>query len=189
MNQEREKMELQIAGTNVELTPEIQSYVERKLGKLDRHSPGIIEGKVEISEEMTKSPGERYLIRVTLSSGAGGAIFHGEGRGEDLFRAVDRVNAVLKRQLERHKGKLYEKGRGNSLARGKFSGAKVNNESHRKIVKTKRFVLEPMLLDDAIERMEELGHNFFLFLDANVDELKLLYRRNDGNYGLIEPAF
>ena len=181
-------MELQIAGTNVELTPEVQSYIERKLGKLDRHSPGIIEGRVEISEEMTKSPEERYLIRVTLSSGAGGAVFHGEDRGEDLFRAIDKVNAVLKRQIEKHKGKLYEKGRGNSLVRGKFSVAKANDKLHRKIVKTKRFVLEPMLLDDAIEQMEELGHNFFLFLDANTDEMKLLYRRNDGNYGMIEPA-
>ena len=181
-------MELQIAGTNVELTPEVQSYIERKLGKLDRHSPGIIEGRVEISEEMTKSPEERYLIRVTLSSGAGGAVFHGEDRGEDLFRALDKVSAVLKRQIEKHKGKLYEKGRGNSLARGKYSGAKANDKSHRKIVKTKRFVLEPMLLDDDIEQMEELGHNFFLFLDDNTDEMKLLYRRNDGNYGMIEPA-
>ena len=164
-------MELQIAGTNVELTPEVQSYIERKLGKLDRHSPGIIEGRVEISEEMTKSPEERYLIRVTLSAGAGGAVFHGEDRGEDLFRAIDKVNAVLKRQIEKHKGKLYEKGRGNSLARGKFSGVKANDKSRRKIVKTKRFVLEPMLLDDAIEQMEDLRHNFFLFLDANTDEM------------------
>lgn len=181
-------MELQIAGTNVELTPEIQSYIERKLGKLDRHSPGIIEGKVEISEEGTKSPGERYLVRVTLSGGAGSAVFHGEDRGEDLFRAVDKVNTVLKRQLERHKGKLYERGRRNSPARGKFAGVEAIDESYRKIVKTKRFVLEPMLLDDAIERMEELGHNFFLFLDASAGEMKLLYRRNDGNYGLIEPT-
>ena len=181
-------MELQIAGTNLELTAEIQSYTERKLGKLDRHSPGIIEARVEISEEKTKSPGERYLIRVTLSGGVGGAIFHGEGRGEDLFRAVDKVNTVMKRQLDRHKGKLYEKGRGNSLARGRFAGAIAENNSSRKIVKTKRFVLEPMSLDEAIEGMEELGHNFFLYLDADADEIKLLYRRNNGNYGLIEPT-
>lgn len=181
-------MELQVAGTNVELTPEVQSYAERKLGKLDRHSPGIIEGRVEISEEGTKSPGERYLVRVTLSGGAGGAVFHGEDRGEDLFRAVDKVSAVLKRQLERHKGKLYERGRRSLLARGKFADAATNSEPYRKLVKTKRFVLEPMVLDDAIERMEELGHNFFLFLDADDGGVKLLYRRNDGNYGLIEPV-
>ena len=67
-----------------------------------------------------------------------------------------------------------------------FPGVEVPG-SNRKIVKTKRFVLEPMLLDDAIERMEELEHSFFLFLDADAGEMKLLYRRNDGNFGLIEP--
>ena len=181
-------MELQIAGTNLELTPEIQSYVERKLGKLDRHLPGIVEARVEISEEKTKSPEERYLIRVTLTGGIGGTVFHGEDRGEDLFKAVDKINAVMKRQLERYKGKLYEKGRGNSLARGKFTGLADNGNSHRKVVKTKRFVLEPMSVDDAIEGMEELGHSFYLFLDADADEIKLIYRRNNGDYGLIEPA-
>jgi putative sigma-54 modulation protein len=180
-------MELQIAGTNIEVASNVQSYIERKLGKLDRRSPGILEGKVEISEEGTKSPGERYLIRVTLTSGAGGAVFHGEERGEDLFKAVDKVNTVMKRQLERHKGKLYEKGRGSPLARGKYNGTAEPGQSERSIVKRKSFLLEPMLLNEAIDRMEELGHDFFLYLDANTAEIKLLYRRDDGNYGLIEP--
>jgi putative sigma-54 modulation protein len=180
-------MELQIAGTNIEVASNVQSYIERKLGKLDRHAPGILEGKVEISEEGTKSPGERYLIRVTLTSGAGGAVFHGEERAEDLLKAVDKVNTVMKRQLERHKGKLYEKGRGSSLARGKYNGTVEPGRSERSIVKRKSFLLEPMLLNEAIDRMEELGHSFFLYLDADSDEIKLIYHRNDGNYGLIEP--
>jgi putative sigma-54 modulation protein len=180
-------MELQITGTNIEVASNVQSYVERKLGKLDRHSPGILEGKVEISEEGTKSPGERYLVRVTLTSGAGGAVFHGEERGEDLLKAVDKVNAVMKRQLERHKGKLYEKGRGNPLARGKFDSTAEPGKSGRSIAKRKTFLLEPMELNDAIERMEELGYSFFLYLDVDTEEIKLVYRRNDGDYGLIEP--
>ena len=179
-------MELQIAGTNIEIASNVQKYIERKLGKLDRHSPGILEGKVEIAEEGTKSPDERYLIRVTLTSGAGGTVFHGEERGEDLFKAVDKINTVMKRQLERHKGKLYEKGRGSSMARGKYDGTAEPGQSGRSIVKRKSFVLEPMLLNDAIDRMEELGHSFFLYLDADSDEIKLIYHRNDGDYGLIE---
>ena len=87
-------MELQIAGTNVELTQDVQSYIERKLGKLDRFSPGLNEARVEISEEGTKSPDERYLVRVTLTSGASGAVFHGEERGEDLLKAVDKISGV-----------------------------------------------------------------------------------------------
>ncbi len=176
-------MELQIAGTNMELTPAVQSYIERKLGKLSRHLPGIIETKVEVSEEKTKSPQQQYLVRVTINSGVGGAVFHGEERGEDIFKAVDKVAAIMTRQLERHKGKLYDKGRGNSLARGEFSEA---GEPARKIVKKKRFTMESMSVDEAIEQMEHLGHSFFLFFDADAQEIKLLYRRNDGNYGLIE---
>ena len=88
-------MELQIAGTNMELTPAVQRYVERKLGKLNRHLPAIIESKVEISEEKTKSPQQHYLVRVTVTGGIGGAVFHGEERGKDLFQAVDRVAAIM----------------------------------------------------------------------------------------------
>ncbi len=180
-------MELQIAGTNMELTPAVRRYIERKLGKLNKHLPGIIESRVEISEEKTKSPQQHYLVRVTVNSGAGGAVFHGEERGEDLFKAIDRVAAVMTRQLERHKGKLYEKGRGNSLARGSFDGVAMSTEPSGKVVKTKRFVLESMSPAEAIEQMELLGHSFFLFLDADAGEIKLLYQRRDGNYGLIEP--
>lgn len=173
-------MELQITGTNIELTPVVHRYIERKLGKLNRHLPTIIESKIEISEEKTKSPQQHYLVRVTVNSGVGGTAFHGEERGEDLFKSIDKVAAIMIRQLERHKGKLYDKGRGNSLARGEF------NEPARKIVKNKHFVLESMPVEEAIEQMENLGHNFFLFLDAEAGEIKLLYRRKDGNYGLIE---
>lgn len=180
-------MELHIAGTNMEVTTETQNYIERKLGKLNRHKPDIIDIKVEISEEGTKSPLARYLVRVTVQSTSGGALLHGEERAETVFQAVDKVVDVLSRQLERRKGKLYDKGRGNPMARGKFVAETA--PADRKVVKRKRFAIEPMLLKDAIEQMESLGHNFFLFLDSESDETRLLYRRNDGNYGLIEPDF
>lgn len=177
-------MELQITGTNTVITPAVRQYVERKLGKLKRHLPKIIEAKVEISEERTKSPHQRYLVRVTVNGS--GAAFHGEERGEDLFKAIDKVAVVMTRQVEHHKGKLYDKGRGVSLARGEFieeSGA----EAARKLVKIKRFTVKPMATDEAIEQMEMLGHDFFLFFHTEAEEFRLLYRRNDGDYGLIEP--
>jgi putative sigma-54 modulation protein len=181
-------MELQIAGTNTEITPATQRYVERKLNKLNKHLPGIIDVKVEISEENTKSPQQHYLVRAMINSGVGGAVFHGEERAEDLFKAIDKVVAIMTRQLERRKGKLYDKGRGNPLARGKFSQPETADAGKR-IVKTKRFVIEPMSAEEAIEQMERLGHSFFLFLDADANEVHVLYRRNDGNYGIIEPEF
>lgn len=177
-------MELKITGTNMELTDTVQRFVERKLEKLDKHFPGIIDARVEISEEKTKSPQQHFVVRVTVNSGIGGTTFHGEDRGEDLYKAVDKVTTIITRQLERQKGKLYDKGRGSPLARGKFSQPEQGKE--RRVIRTKRFVIEPMVLDDAIDNMERLGHNFFLFLDTDVEELRLLYRRNDGNYGIIE---
>ncbi len=181
-------MELQIAGTNTEITPAAQRYIERKVVKLNKHLPGIIDIKVEISDEKTKSPLQRYLVGITVNSGVAGTVFHGEERGEDLFKAVDRVVAVMKRQLERHKGKLYDRGRSSAMARGKYPRAE-QPVAEKKVVKTKHFIVEPMVLDEAIESMERLGHDFFLFIDADSQEVRLLYRRSDGNYGVIEPEF
>lgn len=178
-------MKLQVTGTNTEITPALKSYVQRKLGKLERHLPNVIEAKVEISEEQTKSPQEHYLVRATVAGSSG--VFHGESRGEDLFRAIDKVAAVMTRQLEHHKGKLYDKGRGSSLARGELNEEIETAEPARKVVKTKRFTIKPMSVVEAIEQMEALGHDFFLYFDADADEIKLLYRRRDGDYAIIEP--
>ena len=181
-------MELQITGTNMEIAPAIHRYIEDKLNKLNKHLPDIIDIKVEVSEENTKSPQQHYLVRATVNSGVGRAVFHGEDRAEDLFKAIDRVAVILTRQMEKHKGKLYNRGRGNPLVRGKFQQPEAT-KTVRQVVKTKRFIVEPMLQEEAIAQMERLGHSFFLFFDAEASEVRLLYRRNDGNYGVIEPEF
>ena len=181
-------MELQITGTNMEIAPIIHRYIEDKLNKLNKHLPDIIDIKVEVSEENTKSPQQHYLVRATVNSGVGRAVFHGEDRAEDLFKAIDRVAVILTRQMEKHKGKLYNRGRGNPLARGKFKEPE-EVKTVRQVVKTKRFIVEPMSQEEAIAQMERLGHSFFLFFDADASEVRLLYRRNDGNYGIIEPEF
>ncbi len=180
-------MELQITGTNTEIAPKAYDYIKSKLSKLNRHLPDIIDIKTEISAEQTKSPQQRYLVRATVTSGAGRRAFHAEERAEDLFQAVDKVTSMLTRQLEKHKGKLYRGGRRNPMARGKFR--QPEPDVPRRVVKTKHFVIEPMVLEEAIIQMENLGHDFFLFLDVNASEVRLLYRRNDGDYGLIEPEF
>ena len=177
-------MELQITGTNMELNPVVRRYIERKLGKLNRYLPSIIETTVEITEEKTKSPQQHYLVRTTVS---GPKIrLHGEERGGDLFQAIDKTSAIMTRQLERYKGKLYEKGRGSSLARGEFAEEAEAAKPSPQIVKVKRFAMKPMTVTEAADQMELLGHSFFLFRNADTQELNLLYQRKDGNYGLIE---
>ena len=177
-------MKLQLTGKNIDLSPEVRRYVEQKLGKLNRHLPNITEFKVEIFEEKTKSPQQHFVVQVTVDSN--GTLLRGEARGEDLFTAINKVAAIMDRQIEHYKGKLYDKGRGNSLARGEIT-EEVEATQPRKVVKVKRFAVKPMSVAEAIDQMELLGHDFFLFLNAESEELNLLYRRNDGNYGLIEP--
>ncbi len=177
-------MELRITSRNIELSPAVRRYIERKLGRLSRHLPNITESKVEIFEEKTKSPQQHFVAQVTINSS--GTLLRGEERGEDLFTAIDKVAAIMNRQIEHYKGKLYEKGRGSSLARGEF-GEEVEAQPPKRVVKVKRFGVKPMSVAEAIDQMELLGHDFFLFFNADSEELNLLYRRKDGNYGLIEP--
>jgi len=178
-------MELEITGQNIEISPAVRRYTERKLGRLNRHLPNIITSKVEITEEKTKSPQQHYLVQMTLDSS--GTLLRGEERGEDLFTAIDKVAAIMDRQIEHHKGKLYEKGRGNSLVRNEFVEGTEATVPPSKVVRVKRFTVKPMSVTEAIDQMELLGHDFFLFFNADTEGLNLLYRRKDGNYGLIEP--
>ena len=178
-------MELQITGKNMDLSPTVRHYVERKLGKLSRHLPNIIGFKVEIFEEKTKFPQQRFVAQVTIDSS--GTLLRGEERGDNLFIAVDKVAAVMNRQIEHYKGKRYDKGRGSSSVRGEFSEEIAVAQPLRKVAKVKRFAVKPMSVAEAIDQMELLGHDFFLFFNADTEGLNLLYRRKDGNYGLIEP--
>ena len=100
-------MQLQISGKNMEVPPEVQRYAERKLSKLSHYLPNITEAKVEIFEEMTKSPEQRFVVQVTADSN--GTLIRSEERGADLFSVVDKAAAVMNRRIEHHKSKLYDK--------------------------------------------------------------------------------
>ena len=93
----------------------------------------------------------------------------------------------MNRQIEHYKGKLYDKGRGNSLARSELSEEVGTAPPSPRVVKVKRFAVKPMSVTEAIDQMELLGHDFFLFFNADSEQLNLLYRRKNGDYGLIEP--
>ncbi len=177
-------MELQITGQNIEVSSEVRRYVERKIGKLTRHFPNIIESIVEINQEKTRSPRQQFVVRTSVIGN--GIRLHSQERGEDLFQAIDKVASALDRQLERQKGKLYEKGKGNSLTRGELKTETVN-PFQPEVVKVKRFAIKPMSVIEAAEQMVILRHNFFFFLNTDTDEFNVLYQRQDGNYGLIEP--
>ena len=180
-------MKLQIvAKNNMEISETIQAYVEKKVGKLGRYLPTLDEGKVEISREGTKRPEQRFTVQVTLDSR--GVLIRAQEKSKDMRAAVDKVVDVLSKRIERYKGRLYDKkSRGVSFARQGAAIEEEEIEAPKSVVKTKRFLVKPMPIDEATSQMELLGHDFFLFVDADTDRLNLLYRRNDGNYGLIEP--
>jgi len=102
--EEHKQMELQITGKNIDISPSLRRYIERKLGKLNRHLPNITESKIEIIEQKTKSPQQRFVVQVTVDSN--GILLHGEEKGQDPFTAIDKVAEVMNRQIEHYKGKL-----------------------------------------------------------------------------------
>jgi putative sigma-54 modulation protein len=179
-------MKLQvIAKNNVEVSETIQAYIEKKVSKLGRYLPTLNEGKVEISREGTKLPEQRFTVQVTLDSK--GVLIRAQEKSKDMRTAIDKVVDVLSKRIERYKGKLYDKSRGVSFTRQGAAIEEEEIEAPKRVVKTKHFLIKPMPMDEAISQMELLGHDFFLFLDADTERLNLLYRRDDGNYGLIEP--
>jgi len=177
-------MKLRIVTKNVEVSAAIQEQVEKKIGRLSHYLPSIGEGKVEIFKENTRLPQQRFSVQVTL--GSKGVLIRAQEKAEDVRTAIDRVVEALTNRIERYKSKLYDKGRGISLARQEIIEEAEHAEMPRKIVKNKRFLIKPMPQDEAINQMELLGHDFFLFIDAETGKFSLLYCRKDGNYGLIE---
>jgi putative sigma-54 modulation protein len=179
-------MKLQIiAKNNVEVSETIRAYVEKKVGKLGRYLPTLDECKVEISREGAKLPEQRFTVQVTLDSR--GVLIRAQEKSKDMRTAIDKIVNVLSKRIERYKGKLYDKNRGVSFARQGAAIEEEEIEAPKRVVKTKHFLVKPMPIDEAISQMELLGHDFFLFVDADTERLNLLYRRDDGNYGLIEP--
>jgi putative sigma-54 modulation protein len=181
-------MQLQISGKNMELSTEIRRYIERKLGRLDHYLPDITESKVEVSREKTKAPEQHFVVQLTIESN--GTLLRSEERGADLATAVDRAAAVMNRRIEHFKGKLYDRRKGkrtNQSIRLSPEEKPALPQASGRVVKTKRFSLKPMAVDEALDQMEILGHDFFLFFNADTEKVNLLYRRKDDNYGLIEP--
>ena len=175
-------MKLQITTKNIEVSETIEKQINKKIGKLDHHLPSLVEGKVEISERKSKQPEQRFAIQVTLDSK--GTLIRAHEYAADILTAIDKVMDVLNNRIERYKGKLYDKRKGVSLER-QGTGQDEEEISYPEVVKSKHFLLKPMSIDEATEQLELLGHDFFLFIDAETNKVSMLYRRKDGNYGAI----
>ena len=188
-------MQIVLKGKNIEITDWLHEYVEKKVDKLDRYMPEIQEVRVELSVEKTRSSQDRQVAQVTVRSN--GLILRAEERTDDMFSAIDAVMDKMHRQIVRYKGKRIDRWQGQRLGRGEtelppleeevLEELAEEQEQERRIVRVKRFAVSPMEEDEAIEQMELLGHDFFVFFNPNSGKLSVLYRRKDGNYGLLEP--
>jgi len=192
-------MQVVLKGKNVELTDTLRSYVDKRIGKLDRYLDNITETTVELTREMTRNLDQRHSAQVTMF--VNGTILRGEEKAQDILAAVDAVADVMNRQVKRYKGRLYEKHKTRTPAKVEAAAASTEQQQEMedlgeeelqsfpdgKVVKRKRYSAKPMFYDEAIEQMELLGHDFFIYYDATDEQVAVVYRRRDGDYGLITP--
>jgi len=177
-------MQLIITGKNMEVSEPLKEYVEKKIGKLTRYLPTIDEVHVELSVEKTKSNLQRQVVQVTMRSN--GTILRAEERSADMLAAVDSVRDKLQRQMERFKERPVRM-RKRARAEVVESPVETEEEPSPRIVRTKRFSVTPMTDEEAIEQMELLGHDFFIFYNPTTASMNVVYRRKDGNYGMLQP--
>jgi len=190
-------MEISINAHNVELTQRLRDHVERKTAKLDRYMPNLAEVRVDLSTQNTRSAVERQTAQITIRDDRG-TILRAEERDADMFAAVDAVVDKLYRQIKRYRGKRIKSRRGGGKGSDmemilgeplpqEIEDAELDDEST--IVRRKRFPLRSMAPEEAIEQMELLGHSFFVFFDVDEENVNVVYRRHDGNYGILQPDF
>lgn len=181
-------MEVVIHGRNVDITPRLQSYVERKVERLDRYMPNIADVRVDLAEEKSSRMGRSQIAQITVRN-VRGTVLRAEERTNDLFAAVDAVVDKIYRQIERYKGKRRRRGDQLEDFSGVETAVQLEEEEFTtgNVIRRKLFSVEPMHEEEAIEQMELLGHDFFVFVNASSGGVNVVYRRRDGNYGLLEP--
>ena len=156
----------------------LKARAEKKLGKLDRYFSREAEALIRFRQQR----GGRNIAEITVS--VDGLILRAEENSNDMYLSIDRAVDKLESQIRRYRTKM---GKHLREARAEAPVEPVYEEASFDVVRTKRFSVKPMDVDDAITQMELLGHNFFLFMNAETDSLCVLYRRNDGAYGLLVP--
>lgn len=186
-------MELIVKSRNGKVTDRQRNHIEEKLTRLERYLDRISKITVEVSEEQRRSE-EMFRVQATII-GDHGILLRADQRAPELYAAIDEVHDTLQRQIQRYKAKHWRRGKLRrqggqfvepALAPNGNGGAPIGEEEPTpRIVRTKEFQIKPMFSDEAVEQMELLGHSFFVFRDAETSQINVLYRRADGNYGLI----
>jgi putative sigma-54 modulation protein len=182
-----EAMQVIVKGKNLEVTEALRSYALEKVGKVEKYLDRIIEMEIEMSVERNPKIQDNQVVEVTVFSS--GPVIRAKESAVDMYQAIDLVSSKLERQARKVKKKMIDR---SHHAKNPFKELPVamgeEEEEEQVIVKTKSFPLKPMTPEEACLQMDLVGHDFFVFINAETEETNVVYRRKDGNYGLIEPG-
>jgi putative sigma-54 modulation protein len=182
-------MKLQVKGRNVDVTDALFAYSERKLGKLARHLSDESRCELELAVEHNPSINEKQVAEATVWTK--GPVLRARESSTDMYASIDLVADKLERQVKRYRNKRSRKGAqhiATHVAPPPAETAALPDEEDAVIVKSKQFNMKPMPPEEAMLQLELIGHDFFVFVNADSADVNVIYKRRDGNYGLIEPT-
>ncbi|HHT65764.1 MAG: ribosome hibernation-promoting factor, HPF/YfiA family [Caldicoprobacterales bacterium] len=179
-------MNIIISGKNMDITDSLRRQINKKVGKLKRYFDPGTEAQVTLSVEKN-----RHIVEVTIPFN--GILIRAEESTDDMYASIDMVLDKLERQIHKYRTKLWRKFRTDAFTDDQMLFSKGESHDEKddelKIVRTKRFAVKPMSVEEALMQMDLIGHSFFVFSNAETDEVNVIYKRRDGKYGLIEPEF
>ncbi len=175
-------MKVTVIAKNIELTNALKEMVEKKISKLERYFDPTVEARVTLSVQKS-----RHILEATIPFN--GVILRVEEATSDMYKSLDLVEEKLERQIRKQKTKLSRKNNGSLRFSEVASIDSKEEEDEGKLVKVKKFGVKPMNSEEAILQMDLIGHNFFVFQDADTNRVNVVYKRKDGNYGLLEPEY
>lgn len=189
--QEAKTIHLTVSGKNMAVTQALREHAERRISKLQKY---FDDGRPLRAEVVMYTERDTHVAEVTIQVGS--LLVRGVGKTDDMYVSIDSAVDRIARQVRKYKTRIHRKLQegGKPVAMPAEPAEDLDeegegDESEPRVVRVKRFAFKPMTLDEAILQMELLGHDFFVFTDAETDEVHVLYRRRDGNYGLIEPEY
>lgn len=181
-----------VRGENIEVTPALRDYVESKVSKIEKYFDEVPEANVHVNLKVYSDRQGKAEVTIPLPN----LVLRAEETSPDLYGSIDLVSDKLERQMRKYLTKVNRKFRRTSQSNGDFQPVDTailegdeeveTSDSALKIVRTKRFDLKPMNAEEAVLQMEMLGHDFFVFLDGETDSTNIVYKRDDGDFGLIE---
>lgn len=182
-------MDIAVKGRNISVTEALERYALEKVERVSKFfddEKSVSRAEVELIHERNPAIAESEVAETTLF--INGTVLKAREASEDMYASIDRMSDKLERQVRRYRGRQIDRWQGQRTRGGPPEPVAVEEEIEARIVRTKQFQMKPMGAEEAVLQMELLDHDFFVFTSADTGDINVVYRRRDGNYGLIEPA-